>query len=467
MFVIGLVIFLLDSRGVCIGALHRLRQHLRLSGTIGGIQGELAAVKLSRSLLTIFRGHSRATAGFERRRPFHHLPVDEFNGALSAESGGAWRCRFIRCKGGPSGACYAELEHSADGSPIPQEEAADILRQVARRCALLHGIYEILAEGGDVASAAALGASQAAAEYAKCRRGGWSLRFLACGTARPLTREEQLARIEPAEAAICAALPPEERKGGGQSGGSLPLLAVHVPESSTAWLLRRLSSGGAVGGAADFVPPEAEPPRVARGGFLAQYALSKRPWRGRTDMCPEVAFIAANLASVRVNDSVWDPCAGACGLLIAAAALGAQVGGSDVDLEAVNAAGANFAALGLPAPALALHHGSVLDEATWPAALVRRRPLDAVLCDPPYGMKAAVCAAGVSSTVDAVARLAARRLRPGGRAALFAPSRRGGDGAELPAPELPRELGLVCSHPQVFDAGFVRTLYVLERKEVS
>ena len=144
-------------------------------------------------------------------------------------------------------------------------------------------------------------------------------------------------------------------------------------------------------------------------------------------MEPEIAFLMANLARVGDGARVLDPCCGAGGLLLCAAALGAaRVVGVDRAAGAFRGAERDFAEH-LPPPVLV--EGDVLDaDAT--AELCEE--YDAVVCDPPYGMRAAALVDGAGDRwqrdasvelLRAVLAVARRCLVPGGRLVCFVPAR--------------------------------------------
>ena len=126
------------------------------------------------------------------------------------------------------------------------------------------------------------------------------------------------------------------------------------------------------------------------------YKLTERRYLGPTSMDHELAAIMCNLGRVRPRDLVFDPFAGTGSILIAAAAHGATVLGADIDVRVIRDGKiekksgqkvnvySNFRDYALPDPA-----GLLRMDAGNPAW----RPgvegvLDAVLCDPPYGVRA-------------------------------------------------------------------------------
>ena len=145
---------------------------------------------------------------------------------------------------------------------------------------------------------------------------------------------------------------------------------------------------------------------IARGqrGLLATYDLKRRPYLCSTSLPAELAFIAANFAHCRKGTLVLDNFCGSASLLVAAAHFGSHVIGGDIDARVLRGkeASANmpahcrfaksqatvqcevrssFVQYGLASPELVLCDGV---SRGW------RRPslFDAIICDPPYGVRA-------------------------------------------------------------------------------
>ena len=142
--------------------------------------------------------------------------------------------------------------------------------------------------------------------------------------------------------------------------------------------------------------------------------------------------LGANPASWS-GSMVLDPTCGSCGLLLAAAALGAStLVGVDCDADAFPGSAAEFERHCLPVPRLT--SGDVLAPHSV-AELTEARAYDAIVCDPPYGMRAPVVengqvAAARSSDeaaadrlTGAVLALAEHALSDGGRLAILVPAR--------------------------------------------
>lgn len=74
---------------------------------------------------------------------------------------------------------------------------------------------------------------------------------------------------------------------------------------------------------------------ASRSTLLSRYELKRRPYIGTTSMPPEESFVMANLSRVSGGDYVYDPFCGTGSLLVAAAHCGAHTFGSDADGRAL------------------------------------------------------------------------------------------------------------------------------------
>eukprot|EP00771_Trimastix_marina_P000829 gnl/Trimastix_PCT/1862.p1 GENE.gnl/Trimastix_PCT/1862~~gnl/Trimastix_PCT/1862.p1 ORF type:complete len:476 (-),score=111.79 gnl/Trimastix_PCT/1862:2-1429(-) len=127
---------------------------------------------------------------------------------------------------------------------------------------------------------------------------------------------------------------------------------------------------------------------VAQGPrrMLHEYDLKHRPYIGTTSMKAQLSFLCANMAHARPGTLVLDPFVGTASIILSCAAFGAKVVGSDLDWKTIKGRGptrniaANFREKKIPKPDI-----FILDQthAPW-------RPvpfLDAIVCDPPYGIR--------------------------------------------------------------------------------
>jgi hypothetical protein len=185
-----------------------------------------------------------------------------------------------------------------------------------------------------------------------------------------------------------------------------------------------------------------------REKWLHRMALSARPYLGPTSLEPQLALLMASLARSGPGCVAYDPCVGTGSLVLAAAALGATTCGSDIDARVLGGKlgrtlATNFAFYGLPGGC-----DVWLGDFTLPRGGLRGGGwADAIVTDPPYGVRAHVAGGGAGEggsgggeeALDGLLRalldVAARLLRPGGRLVYL-----------LPAPPT-QLLELLPSHP--------------------
>lgn len=125
-----------------------------------------------------------------------------------------------------------------------------------------------------------------------------------------------------------------------------------------------------------------------QGHIGSKYSLKRRRYIGPTSMDAELAFVMANMARVKEGDLVNDPFCGTGGIMVACSTLGAHVIGGDINILALRGKGsatvaANFEQYGLQLP-LGLIRADVLNS---PIRCRLGGWFDAVVCDPPYGIK--------------------------------------------------------------------------------
>lgn len=130
---------------------------------------------------------------------------------------------------------------------------------------------------------------------------------------------------------------------------------------------------------------------VADRKILQIYELKSRKYLGPTAMDAEMAFLMANQAQVKPGKLVFDPFVGTGSILIAAAHFGAMTMGADIDIRVVRDGRgpecnvwSNFKQYGLPVPISLLRADNNLPP--WRSGL--REVFDAIICDPPYGVRA-------------------------------------------------------------------------------
>ncbi|KAL2756467.1 hypothetical protein ACRALDRAFT_1070498 [Sodiomyces alcalophilus JCM 7366] len=143
-------------------------------------------------------------------------------------------------------------------------------------------------------------------------------------------------------------------------------------------------------------PVGPHPRRILLGRLLAHgardllhvYDLKKRGYISTTSMDSELALVTANLALARPGALVYDPFVGTGSFPVAAAHFGALALGSDIDGRCIRGAGGprsvrgNFEQYGLLD-----RWGDFFVADLTNTPLARRRWLDAIVCDPPYGVR--------------------------------------------------------------------------------
>ena len=178
------------------------------------------------------------------------------------------------------------------------------------------------------------------------------------------------------------------------------------------------------------------------------FSLSTRPYLGRTTLPPALSLLMANQARVVEGSIVLDPFCGTASTLLSCASRGAVTVGVEID-ERVLHGGAggrgihdNFEAAGLEPPAkLLLGDIASLDEDHMlpPTRGARFEKFDAIVTDPPYGLMEGLGELFVPlhERLLTLLRLAARRLRLGGRLVFLLPLPAGADAADALPPGLP------------------------------
>ncbi|KAL8209527.1 hypothetical protein R6Q57_006259 [Mikania cordata] len=125
--------------------------------------------------------------------------------------------------------------------------------------------------------------------------------------------------------------------------------------------------------------------------LLPTYQLKSRKYLGPTAMDAEMAFLMANQAQAMPGKLVYDPFVGTGSILVAAAHFGALTMGADIDIRVVRDGRgpdcnvwSNFKQYGLQMPVSLLRADNNLPP--WRPGL--KEMFDAIICDPPYGVRA-------------------------------------------------------------------------------
>jgi len=129
--------------------------------------------------------------------------------------------------------------------------------------------------------------------------------------------------------------------------------------------------------------------KKGRGG-IEEFSLSKRSYLGPTSMDTELSFIMTNLGQVEKGSFCMDPFVGTGSILVSCALRGAYCMGTDIDLRVLKGRSqeenvkSNFRQYGLPPPELVRSDNAIYHRHYRP-----HEPLyDAIICDPPYGIRA-------------------------------------------------------------------------------
>ncbi|MCI0497906.1 MAG: methyltransferase domain-containing protein [Thermoplasmata archaeon] len=148
-----------------------------------------------------------------------------------------------------------------------------------------------------------------------------------------------------------------------------------------------------------------------RASFMARDVM-KRPFFSPVSIRAPLARTLVNLSRVPVGGRFADPFCGAGGILMEAAAIGAEAHGIDISGEMVAGAMANLGHFGLEASVAA---GDV-------SAISELAPLDAVATDPPYGRSTSLRDEGLAAIYRRMFESVADALRTGGHLALALPA---------------------------------------------
>uniref|UniRef100_A0A0D3AW16 tRNA (guanine(10)-N(2))-methyltransferase n=1 Tax=Brassica oleracea var. oleracea TaxID=109376 RepID=A0A0D3AW16_BRAOL len=231
--------------------------------------------------------------------------------------------------------------------------------------------------------------------------------------------------------------------------------------------------------------------------LLPAFQLKSRTYLGPTAMDAEMAFLMANQAKATSGKLVYDPFVGTGSILVSAARFGAMTMGADIDIRVVRDGRgpdcnvwSNFKQYGLPMPVALLRMDNNLPP--WRSGL--NEIFDAIICDPPYGVRAGgrksggrkilrgtvdpytvpedkrtdhIPSTGAYSLVECVhdlLHLAARMLVMKGRLVFFFPVLRDENGSEVKFPEHPC-FKLVAVSEQILSSRYSRVLLTMVKVE--
>lgn len=137
---------------------------------------------------------------------------------------------------------------------------------------------------------------------------------------------------------------------------------------------------------------------LAARHLVDQYTLKRRSYLGTTSMESEISFFTANQALARPGSLVFDPFVGTGSLIVHCAAFGAYTLGADIDMDVLvgkepgKNIRSNFKQYGLEEKLIDLIR---FDNSKHSVLRTQRPFLDAIVCDPPYGIRAGAKKVGV------------------------------------------------------------------------
>lgn len=213
--------------------------------------------------------------------------------------------------------------------------------------------------------------------------------------------------------------------------------------------------------------------KLCDGAFMLpdKYTLKERKFINKTSMESSVALLACNQGLCSKGKIMFDPFCGSGSLLIAGAALGAHVLGSDYDMKSMTQHGpeakedvsipANFAQYNLTEKFIGILR---LDFMSDNIRYDKMPPLDAIVTDPPYGIREKIRTDAPTPLLPLLLRLyevAAKVLKVGGRLVYWIPTGYDFDSEK----ELPKQkaLRLISDSQQDLMSRYCRHLITLEK----
>jgi len=408
----------------------------------------------------------------------------------------SWDRRVLEMNGGDVGPRIVQWLTALPGAD------PTLLANAAAQCVGCRGVFEVWGQGETIEACAAAAAAVPEAHIRRRATGSWRVESLVLGARRSKGANSLGARM--------AAF-----------GAVLDILDDHPVDlddpAHRLWLVEDRQFLKDLGDLPE--PPPRHmllyqvPPTVpAIQARLTELELPRRAFLSTSTLPPERALLMCNLAlarAPRVGATVLDPYCGSGGVLLAAAALGAQTVGSDLDWRMVSdnrwpiripaspsrpRRGAervrmrdNFIEAGLTEPkALLTLDVGANDAATRLLQANGGQPYDALVCDPPYGRREfqggeeawdgaltfKVDAAALGGTLRALLGLARQTLAPTGRLVFLAPVRSPKDPSKPPVETMRtmlkaegRAQGLTLVHlaVEVLHRGLHRAVVVMDR----
>lgn len=124
---------------------------------------------------------------------------------------------------------------------------------------------------------------------------------------------------------------------------------------------------------------------------MGTYDLKKRKNVGTTSFEAELSLVTANMAQIQSGDYVFDPFSGTGSFPLAAAHHGAYVFASDIDVRPLRKYPPNFAQYGTTNKLI-----DAFEMDFTHCALHPRLKFDAIICDPPYGVRERIVVCGAA-----------------------------------------------------------------------
>lgn len=218
--------------------------------------------------------------------------------------------------------------------------------------------------------------------------------------------------------------------------------------------------------------------------FASKFPLNERNFINTTSMKPNLSLLSASQALCGPGTIVYDPFCGSGSLLVACASIGAHVIGSDFDMSSMfknenDWLGRNFDQYNLKDKFIGLFRCDFLKDVTR-----FNRSLDAIVTDPPYGIREKCVAKKDKKDIDSndidnndepvspllplllrLYQFAAKALKLGGRLVFWLPCAYNLDAeAELPKQ---RSLKLVSNCRQTLSSRYCRHLITYEKVDDS
>lgn len=339
--------------------------------------------------------------------------------------------------------CWESQNHAyygGDYGPSVIQRLPDVLSEiqwaeVASRCIGCKAVFQIIGEGVDLNTCVDDVGRLSDDDVLQMIQGSWSMQVQMIGRSDRLHPRERRARVESFRHVLKAL---SQRKVQLDSPDHALLLLedcrrlqsdpeADLPQSAQyVWLLLRVPSSDDVN-----IRDMAERSDVKKRAFIHT-----------TTMPSDRALLMANLGMATPNTSILDPFCGSGGLLLACALLGANVVGGDVDDDLLNhqeqpllcppSSGRpnrgvekvsyvdSFLEMGLPEPALVMT-ADIREEDTTQRYLQANRGhrYDAIVTDPPYGIRESQSSLDELEIFVHLCRLADRTLKLRGRMVLL------------------------------------------------